>query len=153
MRSPRQVGVRCHSGSSASSSAAGALSRARRAALAAAQDLEEGLDEIGFLEGGLLQVVPGIQRLHDAAVDGGRHGRHHQHRHVRMPLVDGVDHGHAGMALAPELDVEHHQVVALAGDGRFGVVAVEPLVDGDAGRAMRGSSRRAGCWSWADRPR
>src|SRR5256885_12993471 len=41
------------------------------------------------LEGGLLQVVPGVQRFHDAAVDGGRHGRHHQHRRALAQLVDG----------------------------------------------------------------
>ena len=33
------------------------------------------------------------------------------------------------MALAPQLDVQHHGVVALTGDSGFGVVAVEPLVD------------------------
>ena len=35
------------------------------------------------------------------------------------------------MALAAEFDIEHHQVVVLAGDGGFGVVAGEPLLDGD----------------------
>jgi hypothetical protein len=51
----------------------------------------------------------------------------------RCRFVDGVDDGDAGVALAPELDVEHHHVVAFAGDRRLGVVAVEPGVDLDAG--------------------
>ena len=38
-----------------------------------AQDLQDGVHEIGLGEGGLLQVIPGIERLHDAAVDGRRH--------------------------------------------------------------------------------
>jgi hypothetical protein len=38
-----------------------------------AQDLQDGVDEIGLGEGGLLQVIPGIECLHDAAVDGRRH--------------------------------------------------------------------------------
>jgi hypothetical protein len=93
-----------------------------------AQDLEEGLDEIGLLEGRLLEVVPGIERLHDAAVDRRRHGGHHQHRHARAPLVDRVDQRDAGVALAPQLDVQQHDVVVFARERRLGAVAVEPLV-------------------------
>ena len=92
------------------------------------QDVEKGLHKLGLFEGRLLQVVPGVQRLHDAAVDGRGHGRDHQHGRALVQLVDGVDDGHPGVALAPELDVEHHQVVPLAGQGGFGAVAVEPLV-------------------------
>jgi hypothetical protein len=102
-----------------------------------AQDLQEGVDEVGLGEGGLLQVVPGIERLHDAAVDGRRHRRDDQHRRAAGALVDGVDDRDAGMALATQFDIEHHQVVVLAGDGRFGVVAGEPLLDGDSGLAER----------------
>jgi len=36
------------------------------------------------------------------------------------------------MALATELDVQHHRVVVLARQGRLGLVAGEPLVDHDA---------------------
>jgi hypothetical protein len=97
-----------------------------------AQDLQEGVDEIGLGEGGLLQVIPGIERLHDAAVDGRRHRRDDQHRRAAGALVDGVDDRDAGMTLATEFDIEHHQVVVLAGDGRFGLVAGEPLLDGDS---------------------
>jgi hypothetical protein len=113
--------------------------RQRRLAVPAlargAQDFEEGVDEVRLLEGGLLQVIPGIERLHDAAVDGRRHRRDHQHRRAARALVDGVDDRHAGVALAAQLDVEHHQVVGLAGDGRLGVVAVEPLLHRDPGLA------------------
>jgi hypothetical protein len=48
-------------------------------------------------------------------------------------LVDRVDQGHAGMAFAAQLDVQHHHVVGLARQRGLGIVAVEPLVDLDAG--------------------
>ena len=95
-----------------------------------AQDVQESLDEIGFLERRLLQVVPGVQRLHDAAVDRGRHGGHHQHRRALPPLVDRVDQRHAGIALVSQLDVQHHHVVMLAGQRRLRLVPREPLVHG-----------------------
>ncbi len=38
-----------------------------------------------------------------------------------------------GMALSTELDVEHHQVVGLATERSFGVVAIEPLVHPNPG--------------------
>lgn len=112
---------------------AGAFRRPRRRAFArGAQDFKEGVDEIGFLESRLLQVIPGVERLHDAAVDRRRHRRDHQHRRTATALVDGIDDGDAGMAFAAELDVEHDGGVVLARDRRLGIVAREPLVHGDA---------------------
>ena len=100
-----------------------------RAGPRGAQDVEEGVDEFGLVEAGLLQVVPGVERLHDPAIDRRRHRRHHQHRRAGAQLVDLVDQRDAGIALAAELDVEHDHLVALAGQRGLGGVAVEPLID------------------------
>ena len=99
--------------------------------LGGAQHVEHRLHEIALGEVAFLQVVPGIERLHDAAVDAGRHAGHDEHRR-RAALVDFIDDGDTGVAFAAELYVEYDEVVALAVECRDRLVAIEPLVDHDS---------------------